>query len=184
MNAPLARPIDGQALDAIDTRSPAEIFAGHCEARALRVVEGILSLHEAVDELQGYAKLSGLIDRIGQDAVQETMGIAFMAAEMAPDELAIEREIFLGAGDLVRRWELADPRDRWKWTGEPPPTNGVSETPLPARTRSYRTPQSTIDAFFFVVRTKDAAGIAEWLARHPRDEQHLYKLWKQKCSTT
>jgi hypothetical protein len=106
---------------------------------------------------------------------------------LSPDELTtpelerraeLIREIEIAA--MVREMELADPRDRWKHTGEAPrrPTNGFSENPI-----AYRTAQSTIDAFFFVVRTKSTEDIAEWLARHPRDEQHLYKLWKQKCST-
>jgi hypothetical protein len=47
----------------------------------------------------------------------------------------------------------------------------------------FRTPQSVIDAFFYVLKTKDAAGIAEWLAAHPQDERHLQKIWEQKCST-
>jgi hypothetical protein len=48
---------------------------------------------------------------------------------------------------------------------------------------SYGTPQSVVDAFFYVLRTKDAAGIAEWLAAHPQDKRYLQKIWEQKCST-
>jgi hypothetical protein len=33
----------------------------------------------------------------------------------------------------------------------------------------YRTPQSTIDAFWHVVRNYDEAYIRAWLDRHPRD---------------
>jgi hypothetical protein len=83
-------------------------------------------------------------------------------------------------GDLVTQWELADPRDRWKHTGEPPPDIGI---PMTIAKQPYRTPQSTVDAFFYMLKTKDAAGIAAWLAAHPRDERHLQKIWERKCST-
>lgn len=191
MNVALAHPIDGGALpDAIDTRSPAEIFAGHCKARAMRVAEGILLLREAVDELQGYARLTGLIDAIGQDEVQRIMSAAFDAArDEADDELneACEREIMVRAADRVRQWELDDPRDRWRHTGEAPSPASVRNSDISGKpvvtAKPYRTPpHSVIDAFFYVVRTKDAAGIAEWLARHQQDEKYLQKLWEQKCS--
>ena len=34
--------------------------------------------------------------------------------------------------DIVTRWELADPRDRWKHTGEPPPKASDRSTARPA----------------------------------------------------
>lgn len=96
-------------------------------------------------------------------------------------------EIHPHAADLVRQLEMQDPRDAWRHTGETPPPVAFRNAdfhggPTPAQQR-YRTPQATIDAFFYVARTQDAEGIAEWLASHPRDAQHLHKLWKQKCST-
>jgi hypothetical protein len=89
--------------------------------------------------------------------------------------------------DIVRQWEMADPRDRWRHTGEAPPPEHVRNSDISARPadkpQSYRTAQSTIDAFGHVVRTKDADGIAEWLASHPMDEKYLQKIWERKCST-
>ncbi len=148
MNAPLARQINGRKL-----ADPQAVFAERCEARALLVINGVLSLHEAVDELQAYAELSGLIGRVSQDAVQEIMGRAFMVAEMLPadDAAACEREIVLRTADLVRQWELADPRDAWRVTEEALPTAAIRNSDIsgaPAdKPRPYRTPQSTIDAF-------------------------------------
>jgi hypothetical protein len=91
------------------------------------------------------------------------------------------------AANLVVQWEMQDPRDAWRHTGEIPPPIAFRNAdfhggPAPDR-QQYRTPQATIDAFFCIARTQDAEGIAEWLAWHPRDAQHLHKLWKQKCST-
>jgi hypothetical protein len=80
-------------------------------------------------------------------------------------------------GDLVTQWELADPRDRWKHTGEPPPDIGI---PIAAAKLPYRTPQSTIDAFWYVVRLDDADHLKRWLAQHPRDVVTLQKLWDGK----
>jgi hypothetical protein len=99
-----------------------------------------------------------------------------------PEFFCIEADI----DDVILRWELADPRDRWRHTGESPPPESVRNSDrlprAPDKPRSYRTPPATVDAFLYVVRTKDAAGIAEWLADHPRDEKYLQKIWEQKCS--
>jgi hypothetical protein len=96
-------------------------------------------------------------------------------------------EIHPHAADLVRQWEMQDPRDAWRHTGENPPPvafrNADFAGAAPPSRQDYRTPKATVEAFFYVTRTKDAAGIAEWLADHARDAQHLHKLWKQKCST-
>jgi hypothetical protein len=91
------------------------------------------------------------------------------------------------AANLVVQWEMQDPRDVWRPTGETPPpvvfrNADLARVPEPVR-QHYRTPQATVDAFWVVTHTGNTDGIAEWLAMHPRDAQHLHKLWKQKCST-
>jgi hypothetical protein len=58
-----------------------DAFRARCEARACLVVEGELTLHEAVDELQASAVASGIVDAIGQDAVQAIMSVAFNQVE-------------------------------------------------------------------------------------------------------
>ena len=54
-----------------------DVFRARCEAKALLVAVGELTLHEAVDELQVSAVASGLVAEIGQDAAQRIMAIAF-----------------------------------------------------------------------------------------------------------
>jgi hypothetical protein len=54
-----------------------EAFQARCEARAWLVAEGELTLPDAVDELQASAVASGIVDMIGQDAVQALMSAAF-----------------------------------------------------------------------------------------------------------
>jgi hypothetical protein len=91
------------------------------------------------------------------------------------------------AADIVQRWELADPRDAWRHTGEPPPPAVVRNSDIGAKpkraARPYRTPQSTIDDFWHAVRIGDSEYLAKWLAQHPLDAPHLHKIWGQKCST-
>lgn len=90
------------------------------------------------------------------------------------------------ADDIVTCWELADPRDAWRHTGETPPSASVRNsdiTKMPTQPDYYRTPQSVVDAFWFVASLDDPARLAAWLADHPRDERYLQKIWEQKCST-
>jgi hypothetical protein len=76
-------------------------------------------------------------------------------------------------------WELADPRDAWRHTGEPaPPASvrnsdiaGKPQTPLP-----YCTPKSTIDAFFYVAALGDADRLLRWLKQHAQDAPYLRKI--------
>jgi hypothetical protein len=88
------------------------------------------------------------------------------------------------AADFVRQWELADQRDRWKHTGERPPPAEVrnSDTAWPIKT-PYRTPQATVDAFWYVVRLNDHRYLLWWLEQHPKDAAHLEKLLEEKCQT-
>jgi hypothetical protein len=78
---------------------------------------------------------------------------------------------------FVRQMELADPRDRWKHIGEPPPK--PMDTPAAPR-RPYTTPQSVVDAFWFVISLNDSDYLKRWLAQHPLDASVLYKLWEGK----
>ena len=181
MNAPLVHPIDIAAV-----ALPAEIaasemvFTERCEARALLYIEGKISLHDAVDELQNYAEASGLIDRIGQNEAQRIMGEAFAVVDLLPEaeeELsqACEAEIMLRTAVLVQRWERADPRDCWHHTGEAAPKPSAEQRRRP---EPYRTPQATVDAFWYVAGLNDADYLKHWLEQHPRDAETLCKLWE------
>jgi hypothetical protein len=88
-----------------------------------------------------------------------------------------EALIYLRAAELVEQWERADPRDRWRHTGEKRP----KLEPAPAlRSQPYTTPQSVIDAFVYVAHNHDADYVAKWLANHPQDIETLTKLWEAK----
>jgi hypothetical protein len=64
--------------------SPIEAFTLRAECRALLWADGELSLHEAVDVLQANAERDGLVELIGQDAVQAIMAAAFQPFREAP----------------------------------------------------------------------------------------------------
>jgi hypothetical protein len=98
---------------------------------------------------------------------------------LSPEEIAeeIERLIYLRACDLVQQWELADPRDRWRYTGEQRPR---TIEPAPTGAQPYRTPQATIDAFWYVASLDDPDYLKRWLAGHSRDVAALQKLWEAK----
>jgi hypothetical protein len=54
-----------------------DIFRARCEARALLYRVGALEVQEAVDLLQYAAVRTGLVNLVGQDAVQAIMADAF-----------------------------------------------------------------------------------------------------------
>jgi hypothetical protein len=83
------------------------------------------------------------------------------------------------AAQVVRQWELADLRDRWRHTAELPPA-AVETSPAPKP--GHRTPQTVVDAFCCVVHGGDANRLARWLTDHPRDASHLRTIWEAKCS--
>jgi len=56
------------------------VFEARCEARAYLVEVGKLDKIEAVDGLQSAAEADGLVQRLGQDAVQAIMARHFASA--------------------------------------------------------------------------------------------------------
>jgi hypothetical protein len=71
MTAPLRHPVAAACVDAL------KAFKLRCWARAELWAAYKFDLHEAVDELQAAAERDGLIEAIGQDAVQAIMRDAF-----------------------------------------------------------------------------------------------------------
>jgi hypothetical protein len=88
--------------------------------------------------------------------------------------------------DIVQRWELADPRDRWHHTGETPPAAGVRNSDIGGNpenaTRSYRPAASTIAAFRLVVAAGDLRRLKVWLADRPKDAPLLLDLLESPTS--
>lgn len=99
------------------------------------------------------------------DADEGPEFVCLPADEMDTDELELRAELTrqLEVAEIVRDMELSDPRDRWRHTGELPPN--VVEL-RPSSRRKPRVPQSTIDAFKYVVSLDDAEYLAKWLKDH------------------
>jgi hypothetical protein len=83
-------------------RKPAEklipaidIFRERCEARAILVEACLYDPQEAVDGLQADAERTGLVDELGQDAVQRMMADAFA---IVPKEVVIQPPLATGLG--------------------------------------------------------------------------------------
>jgi hypothetical protein len=64
-------------LDHNRQAEPLDVLTARAEARAYLVAIGALELADAVDVLDDYAMQSGLVARIGQDAVQAILHDAF-----------------------------------------------------------------------------------------------------------
>lgn len=128
-------------------------------------------------------ELCGLtIDR--HKMVDDGEGPEFFCLDVPVDELTLEelerraelrRQEEIAA--IVRDWEMDDPRDRWRHTGEPRPA--TQPAPVPRR-EPYAPPQATVDAFKFVISLDDPEYLARWLADHPADAPELFQLWKSK----
>jgi hypothetical protein len=128
VNAPLAQPIHGDALQGEIEPNPIEIDPRPCGLCGRTIDE-----HECIDQGEG------------------------------PEFFCYPYD------DIVTRWELADPRDRWKHMGEAPPPENVRNSDVsgrPAKARPRQVPQSTIDAFNYVVSLGDPEYLARWLRDH------------------
>jgi hypothetical protein len=88
----------------------------------------------------------------------------------------LEGLIYLRAAELVAQWEAADPRDCWKQGGEPPLPTSIPS----AQARPYRTPEATVNAFWFVVGLCNPERLTGWLDNHPQDAPFLLKLLEGK----
>jgi hypothetical protein len=156
----LAMPISAAEMPGARSASSEAVYAARCDARALLFANGLLSLHEAVDELQTYAEKSGLVDRLGQDEVQRIMGVAFAAVDLLPGPEE-------PAADQISPAQLS--------SAAPDPRETVAP-----RSPAYRTAASTIAAFRYVTGLDDADYLTRWLANHPADAPELFKIWKGK----
>jgi hypothetical protein len=57
--------------------SPLEVFTLRCWARAQLWSIGVITLHDAIDELQRAAEADGLVAELGQNEVQQLLADAF-----------------------------------------------------------------------------------------------------------
>jgi hypothetical protein len=100
-------------------------------------------------------------------------GPEFFCADLSPDEMTLEE--LERRAELIRQIEVAEIFARLEAMANP-----SKRRPAPPEPKPYRTPQSTVDAFWYVVRQDDTAKLEEWLAAHPRDAGYLVKRLQEK----
>ncbi len=66
------------------------LFSNRCEMLAERVAAGRLRLIDAVDLLQSAAELSGLIESVGDNAVQAVLAAAFVGTPRSAAYIAVD----------------------------------------------------------------------------------------------
>jgi len=90
--------------------------------------------------------------------------------EMDPDELERRAELRRQeeVAAILARWDAMDAMD------------GPAEIPQAAKPPPYRTAQSTIDAFWYVVGIDDPDRLEAWLLACPKDAPTLLELMEAK----
>ncbi|MCK1652253.1 hypothetical protein IVA88_12500 [Bradyrhizobium sp. 149] len=134
-------------------------------------MSGEMEIQWSVDVLQAFAEQRGLVVELGQDKIQDVIAAAFIWARAlaATDEAEAADSPSDYANQLLMQWELDDPRDRWRWTGELPPVQQTVVVQRPV----HRLPQATVDAFQFVLSLGDPDRLTAWLRNHPDDATAL-----------
>jgi hypothetical protein len=130
----------------------------------IKLPPALQALRDEIRVLDRYMR-GGRLNQLDCDGRLDEWRIKYPPGMDRYDKLAL-----LGVWDddmaaeiIVRGWEAQD---------ESQPTK-------PAK-KEYRTPQSTIDAFFGWVVRQDEAYQRCWLAEHPKDEAYLRKLLREK----
>jgi hypothetical protein len=135
---------------------PVEVLIARSTARAYLYSQGEFDLHEAVDGLQAAAIKLGLIESIGQDAVQDAIAQAFRpvreADEAARNKPRPELEpILLISTDGVPSAEALQ---------------RVYERKIAERRAIYGPAISTLRAAQYPVQQGDPGRLRSWLLKH------------------
>jgi hypothetical protein len=139
-------------------------FVEVCDDNGWFYANGWITLQRAVDNLQHLAELWGLVDDIGQDAIQNV--IAYNGT-IEPPGLS-EYEIGY-IQRIITQWEAADDaRPRAAATA-------IEREP-------YRPARSTEAAFRYLVATGDVVRLKAWLADRGKDAPLLLALLESPAS--
>jgi hypothetical protein len=127
----------------------------------IKLPPAIQALRDEIRALDRY-KRGGRLNQLDCDARLDEWHITYPPGMERYDKLALLAvwEDDMAAEIILRKWE-------------------AQEESQPAK-KEYRTPQSTIDAFFGWVVRQDEAHQRRWLAEHPKDEAYLRKLLREK----
>jgi hypothetical protein len=130
----------------------------------IKLPPALQALRDEIRVLDRY-KRKGQLNQLECDARLDEWRIKFPPGMYRYDRLALQN-IWLddmGAEIIVRGWDA----------------RRIANAKL-GKGKEYRTPQSTIDAFFGWIVRQDEAYQRRWLAEHPKDEAYLRKLLAEK----
>ncbi|WP_038968031.1 hypothetical protein [Bradyrhizobium diazoefficiens] len=185
--------MSGPAKTAATVVDLVEVLRELADSKAYRYAHHQLELLDAADDLQQFAERTGLVALLGQDTVQAEISgpFAWVRGHLNDNEPKDDGEPDQSlpsdyTAQLVKQWELDDPRDRWRWTGEPRPaakhvrtsphlTMNAPYEPQPEwpERKPYKTPETTIAAFLQLVQLGDAERLAAWLEDRAADAAFL-----------
>jgi hypothetical protein len=157
------------------------VFKALCEARAYLVAIGETEMHDATDSLQELAE-NGLVQQIGQDAVQAIMSAAFERVEASMAEPAFEPAEDLPPAPIDTpppEPEPIPPRSYRIVARDGVASAAELQRDVDQSSRKERTERgpatSTVDAFKYVVSLGDPAHLRRWLARRSSTERQQLK---------
>jgi len=161
---------------AADALGPLEQLQARAWAVATAFALGKIDLITAVDRLQDYAFSRGLIDELGQDAVQQIISEAFAPARRI--RVVVDNDEYAGVTpSFARLCRKADAAIG--------PRQELEDIPIVARhgvpsaealQRVYerglkRPAASTVAAAWYLARCGDAVRLESWLMEHPPQER-------------
>jgi hypothetical protein len=183
VTAPARKPLVGEPVVLAEIRAdPVEVFRLRCGSRAKLWHNGEIDLHSAVDELQYSAEASGLVNKIGQDAVQALMVEAFapLRDDLPRDEY--DGSTFADAcrkADEKQRRKPPDPRlDRLHRLMDDDVSIERAWHELKAERLSRQVPEALLHAAEYLLQQGDADRWRQWFdSRSPEERaailQHL-----------
>lgn len=110
------------------------------------------------------------------ECIDRGEGPEFFCHDLPLDELTLpelERR-----AELIRQIDVAEIFARLEAMDDP----SKRSQPVPAKPPPYRPAQSTIDAFWYVVRLDDVGRLKAWLADHPKDAPLLLAMLESSLS--
>jgi hypothetical protein len=164
-----SRPLAQVNLEAV---SNVEVFSLRCEVRAFLVAEGEIDLHKAVDGLQASGVRLGLLEEIGQDAVQAIMAKTFAEARAVLPEVDFAEHAWAAPG--WREAAVAYHKERGTRVA-------VVEISPPGPSRP-RVAASIIQAAEYLIKEGEYEPLRAYVARHSAKERNaIFEHFEQKA---
>ena len=129
------------------------------QQQGIKLPTALQALRDEIRILDRYVR-NGQLNQLDCDARLDEWRIEYPPGMYRYHRLAVEGvwQDDEAANIIVRGWETGSKREPVK------------------RPKEYRPAQSTIDAFWYLVRLKEPTRLAAWLEDHPKEKSYLLKL--------